>query len=85
MDEPTEAHVKSLLMEWIGPRVILDEVAKEMSNQQAKSMEAQLYGFLSKLAGDVPIADIPAQDLWRHFIHGAIVNNPTSHLRVADA
>lgn len=85
MEEPTEAHVKSLLMDWIGPRVILDEVAKGMAQHQAKSMEAQLYGFLSKLAGDVRISDIPAQDLWQHLIHGAVVNNPTSHLRVADA
>lgn len=83
MDDPTEAHAKSLLMEWLGPRVVLDEVAKEMANHQAKNMETQLYDFMAKLAG--PIADAPYEAVWRHLVHGAVVNNPAMPLRVADA
>lgn len=81
MDDPTEAHVKSLLMEWIGPRVILDEVAKEMTSHQAKSMEAHLYSFMATLGEGA----VPTLDLWRHLVHGTVVNNFTNHLRVADA
>lgn len=34
MDEPTEDHVKALLMSWISPRKILAEVEKELNRPQ---------------------------------------------------
>jgi hypothetical protein len=83
MDDPTEAHAKSLLMEWLGPRVVLDEVAKEMASHQAKSMETQLYDFMAKIAG--PVADVSHGELWRHLIHGALTGNPAPPLRIDPA
>jgi hypothetical protein len=83
MDDPTEAHAKSLLMDWLGPRAVLDEVSKEMASHQAKSMETQLYDFMAKLAG--PIGELPRDDLWRHLIHGALTGNPAPQLRIDPA
>jgi hypothetical protein len=85
LDEPTEEHVKGLLMLWLGPRAVLDEVAKEVSKVQADSMESQLYDFMAKLAGPIEIEALPKDELWRHLLHGALTNNPAIPFKIAPA
>lgn len=71
MEDPTEAHVKSLLMEWLGPRAVLEEVTKELATRQSNSLEASMWDFLGKLAGRPSIAEMPKVELWQHLVHAA--------------
>lgn len=83
MEEPTEEHIKSLLMDWLGPRVVLDEVQKEVSKQMGQRMETDLYAFMAKLAG--PIEDTPTADLWTHLIHSVVTKSPAMPFKIAPA
>lgn len=83
MEEPTEAHVKSLLMDWLGPRAILEHVEKEVSTQMGRRIETDLYAFMAKLAG--PIDQTPADDIWTHLIHSVITKSPSQLLKIATA
>lgn len=49
MDEPTEEHVKALLMSWLAPRRVLDDVANEMSAQMTKRIDQRMEKVLTDL------------------------------------
>lgn len=83
MEEPTEEHVKSLLMEWLGPRAVLDEVQKEVSTQMGNRMEHDLYSFMAKLAG--PLMEAPKDDIWTHLIHAVVTKSPAMPFKIAPA
>lgn len=77
MDDPTEEHVKALLMEWIGPRIVLEEVTKELAQRETQTLESKFYQLLSSLGGgEITVADMPVSDLWRHLVYGATVRPP---------
>jgi hypothetical protein len=71
MEDPSEAHVKDLLMEWLVPRAVLDEVTKELASRQTKSLEASMWGFLNNLAVQPSIAAMPKVELWQHLVQAS--------------
>lgn len=64
MEEPTEDHVKALLMEWIAPRKILAAVEQELSRPQTARLEMLLDN--AQYVFDPAAMAVP--DLWRRLV-----------------
>lgn len=83
MDDPTDEHVKALLMEWISPREILKQVEQELAQHQNAKLQNNAWDFLAQLAGSADLQALPAPDLWRHVLRGALVDTPRLPTKIA--
>lgn len=73
MEEPTEAHTKALLMEWLVPRQVLYEVEKELGQRYVQKLDDVLLKTLTGM-------DIASADMATTFVkvmHGLQIKPPS--------
>lgn len=69
MDDPTEAHAKALLVEWLGPRTVLYEVEKELGKNYTQKLDDKI---LEVLKG-TDFTGASVADLWCRVMHGLTI------------
>jgi hypothetical protein len=79
MDEPTEDHVKALLMEWLGPRTILKDVEARLLTPR---LEMLIHDYMVTLAGSL---DTPRREVWSQLIHGVLASSPALPFKIDPA
>ena len=77
MDDPTEEHVKALMMEWLSPRKLFEDVNNELAVQMRSQLDKVFRETIGLSFGEALFPEITA--MWNRLpkmVTGAVVEPP---------